>query len=49
MSEKDKAFVFSCLAAVLADGKLLQDCDDQQILLIVNLSTQDMSMAKVTF
>uniref|UniRef100_A0A183CN86 MMS19 nucleotide excision repair protein n=1 Tax=Globodera pallida TaxID=36090 RepID=A0A183CN86_GLOPA len=49
LAEKDKAFIFRSLATVLAEGHLLDNCNDQleqQVLLIVNLSTQEMSMAK---
>lgn len=46
MSEKDKAFVFRSLSNVLVEGNVLDKCDDQQILLIVNLCTQEMSMSK---
>jgi hypothetical protein len=37
MSESDKAFVFHCLSNVMAEGNI-DECGDQQILLIVNLS-----------
>jgi hypothetical protein len=46
LNEKEKAFVFRCLSNVLMEGNVLDKCDDQQILLIVNLSTQEMSMSK---
>ncbi|KAL3109999.1 hypothetical protein niasHT_017372 [Heterodera trifolii] len=49
LAEKDKAFIFRNLASVLAEGRVLDNCNDQLeqlVLLIVNLSTQEMSMAK---
>uniref|UniRef100_A0A915MRU9 MROH2B-like N-terminal HEAT-repeats domain-containing protein n=1 Tax=Meloidogyne javanica TaxID=6303 RepID=A0A915MRU9_MELJA len=47
MNEKDKAFAFRCLTNVFNQVDVVDVCDEQQILLIANLSTQEMSMAKV--
>jgi len=49
MNEKDKAFAFRCLTNVFNQVDVVDVCDEQQILLIANLSTQEMSMAKVYF
>ena len=49
MNEKDKAFAFRCLTNVFNQVDVVDVCDEQQILLIANLSTQEMSMAKVCF
>ncbi|CAK5088172.1 unnamed protein product [Meloidogyne enterolobii] len=46
MNEKDKAFAFRCLTNVFNQVDVVDVCDEQQILLIANLSTQEMSMAK---
>lgn len=46
MNEKDKAFAFRCLTNVFNQVDVAVVCDEQQILLIANLSTQEMSMAK---
>ena len=49
MNEKDKAFAFRCLTNVFNQVDVADVCDEQQILLIANLSTQEMSMAKLCF
>uniref|UniRef100_A0A915M743 MROH2B-like N-terminal HEAT-repeats domain-containing protein n=1 Tax=Meloidogyne javanica TaxID=6303 RepID=A0A915M743_MELJA len=46
MNEKDKAFAFCCLTNVFNQVDVVDVCDEQQMLLIANLSTQEMSMAK---
>ncbi|KAH7720815.1 protein C34G6.1 [Aphelenchoides avenae] len=46
LSAQNRAFVLSSIQKVLEKQNVLEDCDEQQALLIINLAAQEMTMTK---
>lgn len=47
LSDQNRAFVLSSIQKVLEKQNVLEECDEQQALLIINLAAQEMTMTKV--
>ncbi|KAK6041519.1 hypothetical protein COOONC_20977, partial [Cooperia oncophora] len=44
LSPPSKAFVLNAIDSVVSDGKIVNELDEQLVLLIINLATQEMTM-----